>query len=41
MGKLITLNGLNNDDVVNNLFDKEIFVYEDVQVSKIWVNWIG
>jgi hypothetical protein len=41
MGKLITLNGLNNDDVVNNLFDKEIFVYEDVQGSKIWVNWNG
>jgi hypothetical protein len=41
MGKLITLNELNNDDILNNLFNKEIFIYEDVQGSKIWVNWNG
>lgn len=41
MGKLITLNGIGNDDVLNSLFDKEIFIYEDVQGSKIWVNWNG
>lgn len=41
MGKLITLNGIGNDNVLNSLFDKEIFIYEDVQGSKIWVNWNG
>ena len=41
MSKLITLNGMNNDEVLNDLFNDEIFVYEDVQGSKIWVNWNG
>ena len=41
MSKLITLNGMNNDEVLNDLFTDEIFVYEDVQGSKIWVNWNG
>jgi hypothetical protein len=41
MSKLITLNGMNNEEVLNGLFNDEIFVYEDVQGSKIWVNWNG
>lgn len=41
MGKLITLNQINNDEVINTLFNKDIFIYEDVQGSKIWVNWNG
>jgi hypothetical protein len=41
MSKLITLNGLTDDQILNELFDDEIFVYEDVQGSKIWVNWNG
>jgi hypothetical protein len=41
MSKLITLNGMNNDEVLNDLFNDEIFVYEDIQGSKIWVNWNG
>jgi hypothetical protein len=41
MSKLITLNGMNNDEILNDLFNDEIFVYEDVQGSKIWVNWNG
>ena len=41
MSKLITLNGMNNEEVLNDLFTDEIFVYEDVQGSKIWVNWNG
>ena len=41
MSKLITLNGLTDDQILNDLFADEIFVYEDVQGSKIWVNWNG
>jgi hypothetical protein len=41
MSKLITLNGLTDDQILNELFADEIFVYEDVQGSKIWVNWNG
>lgn len=41
MGKLITLNGIENQDILNELFSDEITVFEDVQGSKIWVNWNG
>lgn len=41
MGKLITLNGLNEDDILTNILTNEIIVYEDIQGSKIWVNWNG
>jgi hypothetical protein len=41
MSKLITLNGLTDDQLLADLFNDEIFVYEDVQGSKIWVNWNG
>lgn len=40
MGKLQTLN---NTDIskFNELLDSEIIVFEDVQASKVWVNWDG
>lgn len=41
MSKLITLNGLNDEEVLNDLFNDEIIVLEDIQGSKIWVNWDG
>ena len=41
MSKLITLNGLNDEEVLNDLFNDEIIVIEDIQGSKIWVNWDG
>jgi hypothetical protein len=41
MGKLITLNEVENLDIFEDIFDNEIIVYEDVQASKIWVNWTG
>jgi len=41
MSKLITLNGVNDDDLLKELFNDEIIVYEDIQGSKIWVNWDG
>jgi hypothetical protein len=41
MAKLVTLNGLNDDELLNDLFDNEIIVFEDIQGSKIWINWDG
>ncbi|MCK9476948.1 MAG: hypothetical protein M0R46_13555, partial [Candidatus Muirbacterium halophilum] len=41
MSKLITLNGINDNDILESLFNNEIIVYEDIQASKIWVNWNG
>ena len=41
MSKLVTLNGLNDDELINDLFNDEIIVFEDIQGSKIWVNWDG
>lgn len=41
MSKLITLNGVNDEDLLKDLFNNEIIVYEDIQGSKIWVNWNG
>lgn len=41
MGKLITLNGLNEDEILSSILTNEIVVYEDIQGSKIWVNWNG
>jgi len=41
MSKLVTLNGLNDETLINNLFDSEITVFEDIQGSKIWVSWDG
>jgi hypothetical protein len=40
MSKLITLNG-QDDKVLDDIFSDDIIVYEDVQGSKIWVNWNG
>lgn len=41
MGKLITLNGINDEEILKSLFEDEIIVIEDIQGSKIWVNWNG
>jgi hypothetical protein len=41
MGKLVTINGLNEDEILNGVLSDEIIVYEDIQGSKIWVNWNG
>lgn len=41
MAKLITLNGLKEEELLKNLFNDEIIVYEDIQGSKIWANWNG
>ena len=41
MSKLVTLNGNNDQELLSSIFDNEIIVFEDVQGSKIWVNWDG
>ena len=41
MSKLITLNGIDDQEILTSLFDDELVVLEDVQGSKIWVNWNG
>lgn len=41
MSKLTTLNGINNDELLNSIFSEEIIIFEDVQGSKIWINWDG
>ncbi len=41
MGKLITLNEIENIDIFEDIFNDEIIVYEDIQASKLWVNWNG
>lgn len=40
MSKLVTLNG-QDDKVLDDIFKEDIIIYEDVQGSKIWVNWDG
>ncbi len=41
MSKLVTINGSNDDELINSITDNEIIVFEDIQGSKIWVNWDG
>lgn len=41
MGKLINLNETESETLLNEIFGDEIVVFEDVQGSKIWVNWNG
>ena len=41
MSKLITLNGSNDQELLGSIFNSEIVVFEDIQGSKIWVNWDG
>lgn len=41
MSKLITINGENEEELLEGVLSNEIIVYEDIQGSKIWVNWNG
>ena len=41
MSKLIRLNEISDEQLMNELFESEMVVYEDVQGSKIYVNWNG
>lgn len=41
MGRLITLNDNESQELLDEIFGDEIVVVEDVQGSKIWANWNG
>jgi hypothetical protein len=41
MSNLKTINDLENVKLLNSMFSNEITIFEDVQGSKIWVNWDG
>jgi len=41
MKNLNTLNELESEKFLNSIFKNEITVFEDIQGSKIWVNWDG
>lgn len=41
MSKLVRLNEINDDSFLSEIFNNEIIVFEDVQGSKIFVNWDG
>lgn len=41
MAKIVTLNGVENTNILSDIFDNDIVVFEDIQGSKIWVNWNG
>jgi len=41
MSKLITLNQSSDKELLAELFENELIIYEDVQGSKIYVNWDG
>lgn len=41
MAKLITLNENEGEELLNSIFSEELIIIEDVQGSKIWVNWDG
>lgn len=41
MSKLVTLNGLDDQSILNDILNDELVVIEDIQGSKIWVNWDG
>jgi hypothetical protein len=38
---MVTLNDARNESILNEILEKEMTVYEDVQGSKIWVNYDG
>lgn len=41
MGKIIKLNGVEDNNILDDIFENDIIIFEDVQGSKIWVNWNG
>ena len=41
MSNLKTINDLENGKLLNSMFSSEITIFEDIQGSKIWVNWNG
>ena len=41
MSKLVNLNDISDDNFLNKVLDSELTILEDIQGSKIYVNWNG
>lgn len=41
MSKLMKLNDIQDESILNDIFNSEIAIFEDIQGSKIYVNWNG
>lgn len=41
MSKLVALNYVDDQSILNDILNDELIVIEDIQGSKIWVNWNG
>ena len=41
MSKLLNLNEIENEKILDEIFSDELIIFEDVQGSKIFVNWDG
>lgn len=41
MSKLLNLNEIENEKILDEIFSNELIIFEDVQGSKIFVNWDG
>lgn len=41
MSKIITLNGVSDEKILEEIFENDIIVFEDIQGSKILINWNG
>lgn len=38
---MVTLNDVENKNILDDIFNNDIVIFEDVQGSKIWINWDG
>jgi hypothetical protein len=41
MSKLLTLNSIEDSSIIDDILNDELIIIEDIQGSKIWVNWNG
>jgi hypothetical protein len=41
MSKLLTLNSIEDSSIIDDILNDELIIIEDIQGSKIWVNWTG
>jgi len=41
MSRLLTLNSVEDDSIINDILNDDLIIIEDIQGSKIWVNWDG
>lgn len=41
MSKLLTLNSVEDSSIIDDILNDELIIIEDIQGSKIWMNWNG